>query len=354
MEEEMKKILSLILVLVMITTVLMTGCTKTETPPSQSETEEPKPSETSKEEYVLRVAHVLQQDHPTNTTLEDVFKKEVEEKSGGRIKVEVYPNGQLGSDRATIEALPLGTLEMCVPGGTILSGFVEDFMVFDLPFLFSSKEEAFAAFDGEVGDILNSKLEEIGIVNLGYGENGYRHVTNDKKPIRLPEDLKGVKIRTMENPIHMAAFQAFGANPTPISFNELFTALQQGTVDAQENPVAIIFTSKFSEVQKYLSLTGHVYTNCPYLISKTFLESLPEDLQQVIREAAKNTLTVQRKLLGEKEAETLEILKSEGMEINELTSEEKQAFVDAAKSVYDDFRAKYGSELLDKIEAGKK
>src|SRR5690606_33452452 len=131
----------------------------------------------------------------------------------------------------------------------------EDFMVFDLPFLFSSKEEAFAAFDGEVGDILNSKLEEIGIVNLGYGENGYRHVTNNKKPIRLPEDLKGVKIRTMENPIHMAAFQAFGANPTPISFNELFTALQQGTVDAQENPVAIIFTSKFSEVQKYLSLT---------------------------------------------------------------------------------------------------
>lgn len=347
----MKRKLSLILVLVMIVTVFISGCAKEENAAVPVEgTDKP----AAQAEYTIRVAHVLQQDHPTNTTLEEVFKKEVEEKSGGRIKVEVYPNGQLGADRATVEALTLGTLEMCVPGGTILSGFVEDFMVFDLPFLFSSKEQAFAAFDGEVGDILNAKLEEKGIVNLGFGENGYRHITNNTKPITTPADLNGVKIRTMENPIHMASFKAFGANPTPISFNELFTALQQGTVDAQENPVSIIYTSKFYEVQKYLSLTGHVYTNCPYLISKSFLESMPEDLQQIVREAAKDTLVEQRKELGAKESETIEQLKASGMEVNELTAEQKQAFVDAAQSVYSDFRAKYGSELLDKIEAGKK
>lgn len=345
----MKRKLSLILVLVIIATVFISGCSKEESAPVEG-TDKP----AAQGEFTLRVGHVLQQDHPTNTTLEEVFKKEVEEKSGGRIKVEIYPNGQLGSDRANVEALTLGTLEMCVPGGTILSGFVEDFMVFDLPFLFSSKEQAFAAFDGEVGDILNAKLEEKGIVNLGFGENGYRHITNNKKPITSPADLNGVKIRTMENPIHMASFKAFGANPTPISFNELFTALQQGTVDAQENPVSIIYTSKFYEVQKYLSLTGHVYTNCPYLISKAFLESMPEDLQQIVRDAAKNTMIEQRKELGAQESETIEQLKAGGMEVNELTPEQKQAFVDAAKSVYEDFRAQYGSELLDKIEAGKK
>ncbi len=341
----MKRKLSFLLVLTMITTMILSGCGKKE-----ESTTAPAPTDTgNKQEYLIRVAHVLQNDHQTNVTLEQVFKKEVEEKSGGRIKVEIYPNGQLGGDRQTIEALTLGTLEMCVPGGTVLSGFVEDFMVFDLPFLFSSKEEAFKAFDGEVGDKLNSKLEEKGIINLGFGENGYRHITNNTKPIITPADLNGVKIRTMENPIHMAAFKSFGANPTPISFNELFTALQQKTVDAQENPVAIISSAKFYEVQKYLSLTGHVYTNCPYLISKSFMESMPEDLQQVVRDAAKNTITTQRKALNEQESKTLEDLKAKGMIVNELTQEQKAAFVSASKSVYDEYVKQYGSELLDLI-----
>lgn len=343
----MKRKLSLLMALVMIFTVILSGCGQKEgtTAPAAGGTEAG-----GKDQYLIRVAHVLQTDHQTHITLEQVFKKEVEEKSGGRIKVEIYPNGQLGGDRQTIEGLTLGTIEMCVPGGTVLSGFVEDFMVFDLPFLFKSKEDAFKAFDGELGNKLNAKLEEKGIVNLGYGENGYRHITNNAKPIYTPADLSGMKIRTMENPIHMAAFKSFGANPTPISFNELFTALQQKTVDAQENPIAIINSAKFYEVQKYLSLTGHVYTNCPYLISKSFLESLPQDLQKVVRDAAKDTITAQRKALGEQEAKTLEALKAKGMQINELTPEQKEQFVKAAQSVYDDYVAKYGSSLLDMIK----
>jgi len=342
----MKRKLSLLLVIIMVATMILAGCGQKDSTAAPSTTG----TDTgNKDQYLIRVAHVLQADHQTNVTLEQVFKKEVEEKSGGRIKVEIYPNGQLGGDRQTIESLTLGTLEMAVPGGTVLSGFVEDFMVFDLPFLFKTKEDAFKAFDGEVGDKLNEKLEEKGIVNLGFGENGYRHITNNTKPITTPADLKGMKIRTMENPIHMAAFKAFGANPTPISFNELFAALQQKTVDAQENPIAIISSAKLYEVQKYLSLTGHVYTNCPYLISKSFLESLPEDLQKVVKDAAKDTIVAQRKALGEQEAKTLEDLKSKGVVVNELTAEQKQEFVDAAQSVYDDYVAKYGSELLDMI-----
>ncbi len=342
----MKKKLSLVLVLAMVMTVFLAGC-------GGGGDAEKKGGDggSGKAEYTIRVAHVLAADHATNVTAEEVFKKEVEEKSNGRIKVEVYPNGQLGGDRQTIEALNLGTLEMCIPGGTVLSGFVDDFEVLDLPFLFKSKEDAFKVFDGKVGDELNKKLEDIGIVNLGYGENGYRHVTNNKGPITKPEDLKGVKIRTMENPIHMAAFKAFGANPTPISFNELFTALQQGTVDAQENPIPIIYTSKLYEVQKYLTLTGHVYTNCPYLISKTFYDGLPEDLQQVVREAAADCITAQRKMCNDQEQEYLEELKASGMEINELTDEQKQAFVDAAQSVYDDFEKTHDPALLEEIQA---
>ena len=339
----MKKKLCIALALVLLLAAVFTGCGGNGGGSGEGDGE--------KGEWLIRVAHVLPADHATNVTAEEVFKKEVEEKSGGRIKVEVYPNGQLGGDRQTIEALNLGTVEMCIPGGTVLSGFVEDFMVLDLPFLFKSKEEAFRTFDGPVGDELNKKLEAIGIVNLGYGENGYRHVTNNRGPVTSPADLKGLKIRTMENPIHMAAFKAFGANPTPISFNELFTALQQKTVDAQENPIPIIYTSKLYEVQKYLSLTGHVYTQCPYLISKSFFDSLPEDLQEVVRQAAKDTVTVQREMCATQEAEYIDSLKEKGMAINELTDQQKQSFVDAAKPVYDDYVKQYGSELLDEIRA---
>lgn len=343
----MKRKLSLLISLIMIATMILSGCGQkgnTDTTNTTSKTET-----SNKEEYLIRVAHVLPTEHATHITLEEVFKKEVEEKSGGKIKVELYPNGQLGGDRQTIEALNLGTIEMCVPGGTVLSGFVEDFMVLDLPFLFKTKEDAFEVFDGEVGDTLNAKLEEIGIVNLGYGENGYRHVTNNIKPIMSPTDLSGIKIRTMENPIHMASFKAFGANPTPISFNELFTALQQKTVDAQENPIAIIYTAKLYEVQKYLSLTGHVYTNCPYLISKSFLEGLPNDLQQVVRDAAEKTMVEQRKMTNKQEQELISKLKENGMIINELTPEQKEEFIKAAEPVYEDFIGDHGSELLDKI-----
>ncbi len=343
----MKKTLSLLLTLVLATTLLLSGCVQkptTNAPATNAPAAEAKT-------YTLRVAHVLPTSHATHITLEQVFKKEVEEKSNGRIKVEIYPNAQLGGDRQTVEALNLGTLEMCVPAGSVLAGFDEKFMVLDLPFLFKTKEAAFKAFDGEFGTMLSEGLKSKNIINLGYGENGYRNITNNKAPITKPEDLKGLKIRTMENPVHISTFKAFGANPTPMAFGELFTALQQKTVDAQENPTAIIYTSKFYEVQKYLSLTGHVYANCPYLISKTFYESLPTDLQKVVSDAANLTVDEQRKMTGQQEKEFFITLKENGMQINELTSEQKELFIKAAETVYQEFEKKYGSDLVNAAKA---
>ncbi|SHK18468.1 TRAP transporter substrate-binding protein [Paramaledivibacter caminithermalis] len=336
----MRKHIVVLLSAVLMLALVLGGCGGNKAAESNNET-------TSNEELTIRVGHVLPETHATHISLAEVFKKEVEKNSKGKIKVELYPNAQLGGDRQEIEAVGLGTLEMCIPAGSVLAGFDENFMVFDLPFLFKSREAAFKALDSDFGKKIGEGLKSQNIVNLGFGENGFRNITNNVRPIHTPEDLKGIKIRTMENPIHMTTFRAFGANPTPMAFGELFTALQQKTVDAQENPVAIIYTSKFYEVQKYLTLSGHVYANCPYLINKDFYEGLSDDLRKVVDEAIKNTINRQRELTAKQEKEFITELKENGMEINELTSEEKDAFIKAAQPAYDEFVEKYGSELVD-------
>lgn len=337
----MRKKLMLILITLLSISVLLTGCGGDGTKDADGSNVD------DGKTITLRVGHVLQEHHPTHTTLVDVFKKEVEEKTDGKIKVEIFPNAQLGGDRQQIEAVSLGSLEMCVPGGPVVSGFYEEYMIFDLPFLFDSREAAYAAWDGELGDRVSEGLESQNIVNLGYGENGLRHITNNERPIYTPEDMKGIKIRVMENPIHITTFKALGANPTPISYGELFTALQQKTVDAQETPAAIIYSSKFYEVQKYLTLDGHMFANCPYLINKDFYESLSPEHQEIIAEATRNTLELQRKTLAEEEKEYLEKLAEEGMEINEINEEQRQMFVEAVKPAYDQFEEQFGSELID-------
>lgn len=298
----------------------------------------------------IRISHVLQEDHPTNTTLLNYFKPMVEEKSGGKIKVEIYPNAQLGSDRQAIESVINGSIEMSVPGGPVVSGFYEPYMVYDLPFLFDSREAAYAALDGELKDkISEGLLKAQNIRILGIGENGFRHITTSKKPIKTPEDLKGLKIRTMECPAHLKTFEALGANPTPIAFNELFTALQQGTVDGQENPVAIIYTSKLYEVQKYLTLDGHYYVNCPYIINENFWNSLSDEEQKIVQEAIDETVKQQRSELEKQEKEYLDLIKKSGTEVIELTPEQRDKFIEKTKPVYDWFEKTYdsGKELID-------
>ena len=188
----------------------------------------------------------------------------------------------------------MGTIQMAIPSTSALAGFDKRIQVLDLPYLFTTRKAAFDAVDGELGHKLNSYLAKKGFEVLGYQENGFRHVTNSKRPIKSPADLKGLKIRTMENPMHIAFFKELGANPTPMSWGELYTALQQGTVDAQENPYAMIDDGKFYEVQKYVSETGHVFSYEILIANKKFMDKLPADLRKVVVDAAHKAIMAQR------------------------------------------------------------
>ena len=298
-------------------------------------------------EFTIRVGSIVSETHADMITMRDVFKPMVEKESGGRIAVELYPNAQLGGDREMTEAVQLGTLHIAIPASSAMAGFDKRIQVLDLPYLFTSRETAFEALDGELGQKLNEYLSGRGFYNLGYQENGMRHVTNNRGPITKPEDLKGMKIRTMENPMHIAYFRELGANPTPMSWGELYTALQQGVVDAQENPYAMISDGKFNEVQKYVSETGHVFSVTLLVSNKKFIESLPEDLRELVIKAGHEFAVAQRKLIAGMEADFKAELVKSGMQANELTAADKKPFVDATAKVYAQFESALGKEIMD-------
>jgi tripartite ATP-independent transporter DctP family solute receptor len=298
-------------------------------------------------EYTLRIAYLVPEEQSTHIAAVK-FKETVEEKSQGRIKVQLYPNGSLfPSDREAIEAVQLGNVEMTIPAVAPLAGFNKQFMVLDLPFLFKTKEAAYKALDGDVGKQLLTGLEKNGFKGLVFAENGFRHMSNNKGPINSPADLKGQKFRTLESPVHTAAFNAFGANASPFAFGELYTALQQKVYDAMECPISLYYTNKFYEVQKYLTLSGHVYQATALLANLDWYNSLPDDLKKVIDDASVEYRDYQRQLATQQDDEFLGKLKEAGMQVNELTSEQKDAFIEASKSVYDQFAGDIGQDLID-------
>ncbi|WP_302794820.1 TRAP transporter substrate-binding protein [Cloacibacillus evryensis] len=297
-------------------------------------------------EYKIKVAYISSESHPTAQAMTG-FAKDVDSASQGRIKVELYPNGQLGSDRELCEGVQMGTIQMVVSSTSALAGFDKRIQVLDLPYLFTTRKAAFDAVDGELGKKLNSYLEKKGFLVLGYQENGFRHVTNSKRPIKTPADLKGLKIRTMENPMHIAFFKELGANPTPMSWGELYTALQQGTVDAQENPYAMIDDGKFYEVQKYVSETGHLFSYEIIIANKKFMEKLPADLRKIVDDAAHRAVMDQRARMEKEEAVFKAKVTKTGLKANTLTPEQKKPFVDATKKVYSQFEKDLGKEIMD-------
>ena len=297
-------------------------------------------------EYKIKVAYISSESHPTAQAMTG-FAKDVDSASKGRIKVELYPNGQLGSDRELCEGVQMGTIQMVVSSTSALAGFDKRIQVLDLPYLFTTRKAAFDAVDGELGKKLNSYLENKGFLVLGYQENGFRHVTNSKRPIKTPADLKGLKIRTMENPMHIAFFKELGANPTPMSWGELYTALQQGTVDAQENPYAMIDDGKFYEVQKYVSETGHLFSYEIIIANKKFMEKLPADLRKIVDDAAHRAVMAQRARMEKEEAVFKAKVTKTGLKANTLTPEQKKPFVDATKKVYSQFEKDLGKEIMD-------
>ncbi|TFB24439.1 TRAP transporter substrate-binding protein [Filobacillus milosensis] len=303
-------------------------------------------SENEGGEKTIRAGIGLNSDHPQYKGLLK-FKELVEAETD--ITVETYHSGQLGDDRSMTEALQLGTQEVTIPSTAPIANFVPEFSVFDIPFLFPSEEVADEVLAGDVAQGLLEKLEEKDLVGLAYWENGFRDLTNSVRPVETLEDFEGLKIRTMENDLHLAAFKELGANPTPMAFTELFTALQQGTVDGQENPYATIYLENFYEVQDYVSDTHHVYSPFVFLMSKQFYDGLTEEEQQVVRDAAKEAGEHQIKLNREANEKYLQSLQDEGMEFTEISDEERQRMVEAVQPAIDEFKDDIGAETVEGI-----
>ena len=339
----MKKLLSMILCLIVVL-ALFSGCGRPDdTPTSAPDGTNGGTSGDDTTVYAIRLGHVLAPTHPYQLGAE-YFARIVEERSGGRMTVDTFPNSQLGNERDLIEGLQLGTVEMCMVSTAPLSGFTSDFLVFDLPFIFTDTATARACVDSEIGQGMLDALTSQGVIGMCYWENGFRSVTNSARPIVQPSDLQGLKIRTMENPIHMDSFRVMGADPTPMAFGELYTALQQRTIDAQENPLAIIDTSAFYEVQTYLSLTEHFYAPTPVLVSASFYNSLPSDLQDILMDCVREARDYERDLLDEMNDRLITELADRGVQINEV---DKTIFIQAVQGVYE----KYTGDGPDQIPA---
>ncbi|WP_261133487.1 TRAP transporter substrate-binding protein [Bacillus sp. Marseille-Q3570] len=297
------------------------------------------------QERTIKAGIGLNEDHPEGQALLK-FKEIVEEKTDGKIKVQTYFASQLGDDLQMTEALKSGTQEVTIPSTSPLVGMVKEFGLFDFPFLFNSEEEADAVLDGEVGQAILEKLPEHNLVGLAYWENGFRNITNSKHPIETAEDFAGLKIRTMQNEVHLEAFQKMGANPTPMAFSEVFTALESKTVDGQENPLATIESNKFYEVQDYLSVTNHVYTPFVFLMSKTFWDKLSDEEKKIMEDAAVEAGKYNREINRKANEESLQNLKDQGMEVNEFSNEEKEKVQEQIQPVIDKFAEKFGEDLF--------
>lgn len=297
---------------------------------------------------LIRTGTPLNPDHPTYLGLVK-FKEIVEERTNGEITVETYHSAQLGDDRSMIENTQLGSQEVAIAGNATLGNFVPEYKVLEFPFLFPNEEVTDVVLDGEIGQKLFEKLPQHDFVGLAYWENGFRHVTNSKRPVETVEDLKGLKLRTMENELHIEAFQALGANPTPMSFGELFSGMQQGTVDGQENPYVTIALSKFNEVQDYISNTGHVYSPSILVVNKSFYEGLTEEQQQILREAGIEAGNYQRKLNREANVKYLEELQEQGMKFTEITPENREKMIQKVKPVIEKHSESVGVDFVKEV-----
>ena len=277
------------------------------------------------------------------------FKEVVESRTNGRFEVQVNHSGVVGDDRGMMEALQLGTLDGTCPSTAVIANFVPAFAIFDFPYLFPDTKTADTILEGPIGQELLEKLTEVGMVGMNYWELGFLNVTNSKRRILKTEDFNGLKIRTMENTVHLDTLRAFGANPTPMAFSELFTAMQQGTVDGQQNPEASIWAMKFYEVQPYMTLTQHVYGPFVFLISNVFWNKLSDEDKVIFKEAAKLAMEEEKRLLREENARLHTELAAKGMTIDELKPGEKEKMLELVKPVVAKHADKVGKDLVEKM-----
>lgn len=347
----MKKILALLLALTMVVALCACGNTaKTETPASQDSAESS--VETPAQDPIkVRIAHTGSETCLSHLAIVEIAKY-MEETSNGIFEVEIFPNGTIGNDAQLVEAVQEGDIELMFTNTGNLTSFIPDLGVYAVPFVFANNEEAYAVLDGQFGqDMLNTVTEKGNMVGLGYLEAvAFRELSADRE-IHTPADLNGVKIRVMTNPLHMAIWEALGAQPTPISFAELYTSLQQGTVNAQENPVELFISQAFYEVQPYLTLTNHVFTTGMFAANTDWFNALTPELQQILRDATKKGVEYQRTAAAEQWDGWMQFLSDNDITVVELTDEQHQEWVDAAAPSVDVIREEVGSELVDALYA---
>ena len=278
------------------------------------------------------------------------FLDTLAELSGGAFTGEQAPASQLGGERDMIEGLQIGSLDLVITSTGPLGNFVPEVLALDLPFLFRDYAHARSVLDGEIGQEMLDAIGQNNLVGLAWSENGFRHVTNSQRPVNVPEDLDGLKLRTMENAVHMAAFQGMGAAPTPMAFPEVFGALQQGVVDAQENPITVITASRFWEVQGYVTLTGHVYSPAVVLASPSLIDGLTDEQKGWFFEAARASAAATRAEVDRLEAEGVALMRENGMEvITEIDRAPFQAL--AAEAAWPVYTNRFGSEMIERILA---
>lgn len=351
----MKKIVGIAFLLVL--SIVMVACSSS-TDGKEKEMEESKAVKNADntvkdEEKVMKFGSINTSDRSITLAM-NKFAEQVEADTNGSVKVEVFPDSQLGGERDNFEGLQLGSLQASIVSTAVSSIFLEDMSVLDLPFLFKDTETAYKVLDGEIGQGLLAELESEGVIGMNFWENGFRHVTNSVREVKTPEDLQGLKIRTMESQMHLDLWEELGAIPTTMAFPELFSALQQGTVDGQENPYVVTATNNFYEAQDYLTVTEHVYGANIFLISKVFWDTLSDEEKEIINEAAEDAKVYQREVEQEQAEEFLDLLVEKGMKVTELTEEERYEFIKKAQPIYEQYSKEIGEELVNKtIEAAK-
>jgi len=295
----------------------------------------------------FRLAHTVNTEDSMHLAMVE-FSKKVAARTNNAVQIDIFPSGQLGNDVKVLEGVRLGTIDMVLGGNPFFSSFAPEVNVLDLPYLFRDYEHVYKVVDGPVGTDLLRAVEKNGMKLIGVVEIGFRNITNNKRPVKTPDDVKGLKVRTTPNPAHLAAWRMLGANPVPMPFTEVYLALKTGAVDGQENPVMLMHAMKFHEVQKYLSMTRHAYTAAHVVINLGKYQALTPDQQKAMHESVREAATWQRKFNRDREGQALAAMKAAGVVVEENPDHEAFRKV-VGEAVAEDYVKRFGRETLEKI-----
>ncbi|MDX6751082.1 TRAP transporter substrate-binding protein [Geminicoccaceae bacterium 1502E] len=300
-------------------------------------------------EMTLKFGHPYNEQHPLARGA-DMFARLIGERTDGRITINVFPNSTIGSSRDLVESMQIGVVDLALVPTTNVASFYQPLDIFYLPFIFRDREHAYAVADGPVGQKLYGDMaQKIGIRTLAMYESGFRTITTRDTKVETPDDMRGIKFRVVNNPLNVATFKALGANPTPMALSEVFTGLQQGTVDGQDNPVGNVKAFGFDKVQDYITLSNHQWAGIMFLAADGMWQRLPENVRTLFAETALETQAWEREELNRKEAEYLAQMEADGMTVTRLTPEQSKLFQEAMSEVWKEYRGKLGDELVQSV-----